>query len=380
MATPTLAQLLAPPTADQEKATLLGRLSGKLFPVTDWQEGGVARTLVELFALGFADVGMQLVAIAGGGFVLLAATGWLTLLAKQLYNLDRNLATFTLGTCQLAASPAAGYTVVAGQLVAQSASGLRFTNTTGGVLVASGTLNLTFQAESAGSKYNVGIGTITTLLTPLPGVTINNPDNGSGTWITSQGSDDEADASLQGRCTARWPSLGSAPTESVFDLWAKTASAIVTRTRVIADAALPGQVDVYLAGAGGSVGNTAVTAVNAFIQPRVPITNTCVVSDSQNEPILVQATIYARNGFQDSALAAANANLTAYWLTIDVAGLIYLSDVFEAMQSPAGVRNVEIQVLARQSVGAGVGDIDLGALAGTPRVATLVPVLTVVQV
>lgn len=372
MATPNLSDLLAPQTADQEKTTLLTRLAGKGFPVTFWGTGGVARTLLELFAAAFSDVINLVIAVASGGFVGLASGGWLVLLAKQLYDLDQIQASFTFGTVVLAAAPtSSGYTVVPGQIVVQSDSGVRFTNTTGGTLAAGGTLAITVQGESTGSAYNVGTGSINALLTPLPGVTVSNPAvGGSGTWITTQGADQESDASLQARCLARWPSLGSAPTQSVFDLWAKTASTEVTRTREFPDATTPGQVDLYLAGAGGPVSGGAITTVQSFVNPRLPLCVSCVVSNTQAEQIQVTATLYIRNGFQTVAAAAAIAALDAYINGVDIAGVVYESDVFEALQAPQGIRNVELTVLARQSVGSGVGDIDLSVISGTPRVAT----------
>lgn len=381
---PTLQDLLTPQTADEQKSTLLAALQAvtPAFPVTSWLEGGIARTLVELFAEGLAQMSQLVANVAAGGFLLLASGDWLTLVAEQVYEIERNEAQYTQGTCQLAAVPtSSGATITPGQLVATTSSGLRYSNTNGGTLAPGGTLNLTFKAESPGAAYNVGVGTITTLSTPLPGVAINNPDLGGGTWITSQGADEETDASLQARCQARWPSLGSAPTDSPFDLWAKTASATVTRTKVLPDSTTPGQVDVYLAGASGSVGAGTVAAVQAYIDPRVPGPSmTCVVSDSTNEPILVEATLFVKAGYEDTALAAANSNLTAYFNTVDISGEIYESDVISDLQSPTGVRNIELTVLARQSIGSGVGDIDLSAISGTPRVATLVPTLTVVTV
>jgi len=381
MAAPNLQDLLAPQTADQEKSTLLSRLAGKAFPVTTWQSGGVARTIIELIAQGLADATALIANVAAGGFVGYAAGAWLTLLAKQLYDLDRKLAVVTQGTCVLtAAANSSGFTIAPGQIVAKSSSGLRFSNMNGGSLVAGGTLSLTFQGESAGSAYNVGVGAITVMVTPLPGVAINNPDNGSGTWITSQGTDDENDASLQARCHARWPSLGSAPTQDVFNLWAVTADATVTRTKVLQDATTPGQVDLYLAGSSGGVSGGAVANVQAYVNPRLPVTNTCVASSATNELIDVVATLYVHAGFETSAQDAANSNLVAYMNGVDIDGVVYESDVIEALQSPQGVRNVTLTKLCRDAVGTGVGDIDLSLISGAARVATLSAAITIVTV
>ena len=76
--------------------------------------------------------------------------------------------------------------------------GLKYRNITAGTIPAGGSLPLIFEAESPGAQYNVPNNTITVLNTPLNGVTINNPDPGSGTWITSEGSDVETDERLKG--------------------------------------------------------------------------------------------------------------------------------------------------------------------------------------
>lgn len=393
MAAPTLEQLLAPPTSDDALATLLQRLAGQGFPVTTWQSGDPARTLLQLFADGFADFGTLMVAIASGGFAALATGDWLTLVAKQVYGLDREDATFTQGTCVLTCTATApGYTIQAGQLVGISAGGLRFANTTGGNLAAGGTLNVTFQGESPGSDYNVSINSITVLGTPLPGVTINNPDAGSGTWITQVGTDEESDASLQGRCAARWPSLATVSTIDVFDLWAKAASNQVTRTLAQTDATVPGQVDLFLAGASGGVAADVVTAVQSYVDARMLLTSACVVASATNEPIELTATLYVKAGFEASALAAAQAAAEARINATDINGTLYLSELEADLQKPAGadgkpmepsvsgIRNVNITVFARQSIGAGVGDIDLSAITGGPHVATPVVTLTTVTV
>lgn len=406
MAAPTLEELLAPPTSDDAMATLLQRLSGQGFPVTTWQSGDPARTLLQLFADGFADFGTLMVAIASGGFAALATGDWLTLVAKQVYGLDREDATFTQGTCVLTCTATApGYTIQAGQLVGISAGGLRFANTTGGNLEAGGTLNVTFQGESPGSAYNVSINTITELGTPLPGVTINNPDAGSGTWITQVGTDEESDASLQGRCAARWPSLATVATLDVFDLWAKAASNQVTRTLAQTDATVAGQVNLWLAGASGGVAAGVVTAVQAYVDARMLLTSVCVAASATNEPVELQATLYVKAGFEATAIAYAQRAAEWHISSAAINGTLYLSDLEGELQKPTktdavtglpvldandepisltsdatGIRNVNIAVFARQSVGAGVGDIDLSAISGGPHVATPVVTLNTVTV
>lgn len=176
MAAPTLTELLAAQSKDQIKAALLADLAGLGFPVTDWNSGGVVRTIIEALCGALARLYVLVASIAGAGFLSTSSGAWLTLVAAEVYQLARNPTTFTQGrlvlTCPASAGP---YTITPGQLWFASASGKRFTNTTGGTLSTSSTLAVTIQAEGPGSAYNVPAGTILTMLTPLPGVTCNNP-------------------------------------------------------------------------------------------------------------------------------------------------------------------------------------------------------------
>jgi phage-related baseplate assembly protein len=423
MALPTLASLLAPPSADQVKASLLSLLQAQGFPVTDWQEGGVARTLVEMIAKSIAELNKLVALIAASGFVAFSSGKWLTLVAAQVYALNRNAATFTVGTVVLTDSANAGpFTVAPGQLWFGATDGKRFTNTTGGALPKGGTLSLSVQAESPGSAYNVPTGAVTTLLTPLPGVTVANPyqlgqvvhvGSGTGTvtpsgspqvaaqvvvkitqggpaaqatcsiatdgvtfgapnsmanpiillgtgialafsgnfvagdsyafstsWISQSGTDQEPDSSLQSRCLARWPSLGVAPNADVYDLWARTAAPQVTRTRVSPGATIPGRADLYLATASGPADAATVAAVDAYIEPRIPLTSTVSVASAIPIGVMVEATLYIQNGYQQAALAQATDNLMAYVNGAPIGGTIYLSDLIAALQEPEGIRNV----------------------------------------
>jgi uncharacterized phage protein gp47/JayE len=454
MATPTLAELLAPRTRDQVKTDLLAALQSAGFPVSDWNSGGVARTLVELFALVVAQLYVVLVAITGGGFVTIASGGWLSLVASEVYQLTRNPAAFASGTVRLTCPAASGpFTIAAGQLRFVSASGRRFTNTAGGTLTSGGTLDLAIKAESPGSAYNVPAGTITTMLTPLPGVTCTNPlrlstvahaGSGGGTvtpsgtpsvsalvvvkvvtagvtgvaafqrsldggaswgattttggavvlagtgitlafagtfvlgdtytfstsWISTPGTDEEADEALRARCKARWPSLGVAPTVDVYDLWARTASPTITKTRAVPSPTIPGQVDLYLATAAGVTPGADVTAVADYVAAREPLTMTSNVQSASVGAIAVQATLYVENGRQGTAAVESEAALEALVAGLDIGGTLYLSELLAALTGPAGVRNVVVALPAA----------DVVLVAGQVGVLSPAPVLTVVPV
>jgi uncharacterized phage protein gp47/JayE len=373
----TLAELTTPTTEAQELSTTLTALSAAGFPVTSWQDGDVALTLTRNQCRALSEYTTLRAAIAAGGLLraALAAglTDWLTLLAEEVYAITRNPAVATKGTIRLTAAADAGpYTITPGQLRATSTGGLRYqsANTANVTLAKGGTLDVTFQAETPGAAYNVANGTITTLATPLAGVTCANPDPGSGTWTTTSGVDAESDAALVSRCEARWPESGFGSPAGSYDLWARTADPTITRTKVAASGTVAGQVDVYVAGASGPVGAGAVTNAQTYITPRAPLNVTAVVANTSALALTITAALYGKAQYQTAALAAATAAITALVAGTAIGGTIYGSAKIAALKvgstvSPViGVENVVI--------GLGGGDTALTAA----QVATLTLNLT----
>jgi hypothetical protein len=192
MAVPTLNDLLNPQTKTQVQQRLLATLQGNGFPVTDWAVGGVARTIVEMESDALTDYSANLIPqIAGGGY-LDYATGneagspgdWLALLTAQMYGLARNPATFAIGYVTLTNASTNAYSIGPNGLWVTGPMGNRYNSTNAGTLTipASGTLIVTVQSESPNNSlaspplnYIDGANTLTTLITPFPGVTVNNP-------------------------------------------------------------------------------------------------------------------------------------------------------------------------------------------------------------
>ena len=59
------------------------------------------------------------------------------------------------------------------------------------------------------------------MLTTLVGVTATNIDNGSGTWATTQGTDEESDPLLKQRCRSRWAVLGIGANSDWYLYWCR---------------------------------------------------------------------------------------------------------------------------------------------------------------
>lgn len=363
----TLAQLLAGKSKDDYVTQLKGSLPAS-FPVTTWREGDVPETLIQIDAQALSDLSQVIALIAMGGYIttqpgVTGASGdWLDL-AAGFYGLTRNQAVQTQGTVTLTDSGGAGpFSISAGQLWVTDAANHRFTNTTAGTLSQNGSLALTFAAEQAGSAYNT-TGALT-LVTALPGVTL------STLSITQQGADVESDLAFSTRCLGMWAALGTGSPAAAYDLWARTASSEVTRTKVAADGTTAGQVNVYLAGASGAVSGTAVTAVTNYVTPRMPVGSTPNVVAATNSEVTVAGTVYVQSAYVTSATAAITNALNAFIQTIPIGGTVYLSAVIEQVMSPAGVRNASV------TLNGGTADIALTAA----QVATLTNSLTITGV
>ena len=341
---PSLSDYIVPLTKDQIVAGQLNLLALAGFPATSWQAGSVPLTLVQADAATLADVTATIANVAQGGYLNTAAGPWLDLLGVSSYGLTRNAAIVTQGNLLLTDRGGGGpYTITAGQLYAASPDGkYRYTNVTGGTLAQSGTLSLLWQGESAGSSYNLPIGGITSLVTPLPGVVVSNPDNGTGlgTWITQQGVNAESDDSYKIRCSARWPSLGGGATALAYKGWALTAAPTVTRVNVLESTPVSGSVTIYCAGPNGASSSADVAAVNAYIQVRRPLCVTVIVNASVNLPIAITGTVFVSTTSLLTAKAAFSAVLTTYQTSLPVGGAVYLARIVELLMDTFGVVNV----------------------------------------
>ncbi len=86
----------------------------------------------------------------------------------------------------------------------------------------------------------------------------------------------------------------------------------VVRTLEFPDAAIAGQVDLYLAGTAAPVAGADITTVQNYINSRVPLTSAVVVTNSTALAINVVASATVKAANFAAAVVAAAANLAAY--------------------------------------------------------------------
>lgn len=249
----TLKQLTTPVTEDEALATSLQVLNELGFQATSWQSGAIQLILIRLFARVWAKLSTTVESIASGGFTSIAASGWLTLLARYVYGLERNPAQSTIGKIRLTSSAGAPtHTFAVGDLIiADAATGATtyhsFTCTAGGTLNPGTYLDIEFKADTPGIESNIAPSTTLYLWTPLVGVTATNPPYGtSNTWITTPGQAEEDDARLYARCLGRFEKLTYGNTDGAYRGWALDAVPEVTRVTMLS---APGNGTVTLVGA-----------------------------------------------------------------------------------------------------------------------------------
>jgi len=361
----TLSSLIAPVTRDEVRKTVLSLLRVAGFPVASWHSSSVPRALVEVFCEALADLSSTVGKIARGGFLSLADGEWLTLLAAEFFDLTRKPAVFARGVAVLTDGGGGPFTILPGQLWATSKSGKRFNNSRGGTLVAGGKLALEWQAESPGASFNVPAGDLTTLLTPLPGVALDNPTLPSiGTWLTRQGVDEETDAQLVQRCKEQWSSLGAGGNAPAYAYHAKRASDQVTRVRVYEATPKGGHVTVVIAGPGGAIVDpTVAVKVFDYLEDgrRPQCVKTHVVS-ATNRAIAILGEARVAASLRDVAAAHVSRSLTELQTSLDIGTRVPVAELIQRVMDAPGVTNV---ALRRSSGALLVPQIDDFVLAAT---------------
>jgi uncharacterized phage protein gp47/JayE len=323
----SFADLLTTKTLTQWKASILNVASLVGLDTENWAEGGFTRTLVALFAQLYTTAGDVVRIIAAGGFLDTAEDVWLTLLAKNVFNVDRIVATYASApeAITLTNAGAGVFTFEPGDLVvAHFSTGKTYRNTSGGSLGAGGTLKLDLVAEEAGSDSNAGVATITVLVTTYLGVTCTNA-------VALFGLDEEKDPALRQRCRDSLALLALGGIKRAYEFIAKSAkrddgTAIgITRVRVATPPG-DGTVDVFIAGPSGAVPSGDVEEVQeAFDLTVTPYGFDATAVTAATLSVVAPCTIWIPSslGLSDTkAKQAVYDALEAYVDTLPIGGVL----------------------------------------------------------
>jgi len=325
----SFSDLLSTKTLDDWKRAIINTATLVGLKTENWAEGGYTRTLVALFAQLYKTVGDVVRLIAASGFLDTAEGDWLTLLAKNLFNVERIDATFAKASNGLTLTNGGGglYIFEAGDVVvAHSSTGKTYRNTTGGTLSAGigQTLTLDLEAEEAGTASNAGVGTITVLVTTFLGVTCTNP-------VALAGLDAESDEALRQRCRDSLAALSVGGIKRAYEFFAQSAERDdgtgvgITRVKVM-PAAGDGTVDVFIATAAGEVPVDDVAIVQAIFDEEVtPYGFDATAITATAVPLTVPCTIWIPSSLGMSEADAREAvfdALQAYVESLPIGGVV----------------------------------------------------------
>lgn len=329
----SLADLLTSNTEAETAALIIEYLDSVGFAASSWQNGNLAKHLVNLFARILSQISSVIPQIAALGFIGLATGDAKTITAREVYGTERVAATKTQGAMVLTATAGAPpYTITAGQLVAAdqpTGPANTYRNIGGGSLAPGGTLTPTWEAETAGTAGNIATGITLYLRTPLVGVSVSNPAvSGSTTWITTPGTDAETDERLEERSLGQFDVLTYGVNDGGYKQWALEADSTVTRVLVQGDnPGGAGTVGVICATATGPVSGSQVTAISNYIYGitdgigRRPLNDVPTVSAATTLAQNFTATVQVLTGSATDATAIETA-ITAFLGSLDIGGLI----------------------------------------------------------
>lgn len=318
----SLDDLTTPLTTEQVKQKIYDVMSALGVSTTSWKPGAVVRTMVYALAVVIAAFSQLTASIARGGFLELATGSWLTLVARYVYGVEREEATFASGEFTLVNSGGGIYALDPDDLIVSNpTTGKSYRNTEAFSLGAGATLTIPIRAVEAGAASTSTPGTITVLETTLTDVTGSNA-------LAVVGLDAELDPALRTRC---YEKLGSLSPMGPWDAYAyaartaKTAAGIgvgVTRVRNKKDGY--GNVWTYVATASGAVTgdaddpDTDLGAVNEAVQrlaAPLAVTAHTETAVAVVVPVTYQVWLYNTTGLTDQqvkdAIAVALASFFA---------------------------------------------------------------------
>lgn len=324
------------PTLAEHVDTLWQALPAN-FPIQNRDPFSRWGTLVALAAQAGIDARVFTAGLLPVGFATEATGDWLDLHAAGL-SLTRIEASNTEGEVRFIT---AGSGVVPAGTVVQTNSGsgdeLRYLVVDDTEIAAPSTLVLV-RAEQPGSRYNVGAGRITTLVTLLPFVQDVTNDEG---WITSGGVDRETDELLRQRILLRFPAAGAGTTYHAYILQAREVPGIVKVRVMDQHPRGQGTVDVIVAPVRGAPTVEQIAAAQALVEARRPVTADVLVKAPTLQPADVAVTLYPRTGVTTTPQVW-QARIQAVIDSLGIGDALYPSSIVKALMDTGELLGVQM--------------------------------------
>lgn len=342
----TFLELITP----QSLSTILARglqiASGLGLPVTSWRPGDPTRSLYHFLAEALQTRESYTVEFIRAALLSTARGDWLTVVASEVYGVDRTEATYATSTVTLTNAGGGYYAPEPGDVVVKSTlSGKTYRSTTGGTLAGGTTLQVQVIADEAGSDSNAAEDEIDALVTQFLGVTVT-----ASTVAIAQ--DEQEDEPLREQCRATLGALSPNGPPDAYEYVARnpdlTGTTIVTKAKSVPNSST-GQVKVYIAGAAGAVTGAEETAVQNAIEAWA--TPLCITPDAQsasNVSVNVTATVTGDDipaGYEADAEAAVTSAIAALNINAPVARSMIIS-VLQRLAEDQGADNVSVTLAA----------------------------------
>ncbi len=288
--TTSLATLLTKQTKAEIYDYALAIAESLGLPVSTWQPGDPTRSLYHVEAELLATLETIVVNFIQAGFRDYATGEWLKILAEQVFNVIVPPATYASTDVTLTNAGGGTFIIEPNDLTFKNTTtGKTYHNTTGGTLNALSTLDVSVEADEAGSDSSAAAGEIDAMVTTLIGVTCSN-------LLAAVGTDEQEEATTRQQCFDKLGSFSPNGPREAYSYVAMnsdlTGTSAITRVRVYGDSDT-GDVTVYLAGPSGTVAAPDVTLVEAAIlQWATPLCITPTVQSCTTSTVAITYTIW----------------------------------------------------------------------------------------
>lgn len=322
----------------------LARIAG--LPVSTWQPGDPTRTIYMYLAETLAALETSNAEYVKSGFLSSATGDWLTVLASEVYGVERVGKTYATPSVTLENTGGAYYEFGPGDVtVRSSTTGRTYHNTSEGVMQSGSgnTVTLDFEADEAGSDSTIGENEIDEIVTDQLGLEVQSNE-------ASVASDEQSDESLREQCRATLGALSPNGPPDAYEYVARnpdlTGVLEVTRAQSVADDA-DGNVIVYIAGADGTVSDETLAAVQEALE-RWATPLTVGVTAVEATPVEVDIAVLVHgddlpDDWQDAVETALNVMLSA----LRIGGKLSLSTIIATVQNTLtelGASNVDVDL------------------------------------
>jgi hypothetical protein len=256
---------------------------------TSWRTGDPTRSTYYFLADALSNHDGRVAEFIKAGFLSSASGDWLTIVARDLYGVDRVQATFATATVTVKNNGGGFYPIKAGDLTFKSTiSGKTYHNVSDEPNLSAGIqLTIAAQADDSGSDSSAGVNEIDSLVTTKLGVDVLSS-------TAAVGLDQQSDDSLKEQCLATRGALSPNGPPDAYEYVVRNPelTGVQDITRAKSDADNPNlDVTVYVASPSGPVAGASVTAAQAAVELwATPLCITPTVLNAVAAPIVYHFT------------------------------------------------------------------------------------------